>query len=54
MGTDLTFSDSTDLDCEVFANYDGTTFDNITFVSLNIANAKVKSVPISQGPAYIR
>ena len=50
----ITGSDSTDLDIEVFASYDGTTFDNLPFVSMNVGASKVKSIPIAIGPAYIR
>lgn len=47
-------SDSTDLDAEVFASYDGTTFDNEAYVSMNLGASKVKSIPVARGPAYIR
>lgn len=50
----ITGSDSTDIDIEVFASYDGVTFDNEPYMSMNVAASKVKSVPIATGPAYIR
>jgi hypothetical protein len=50
----VTGSDSTDLDCEVFASYDGVTYDTDPYVSINVGANTVKSVPITTGPAYIR
>ena len=50
----LTDSDSTDLDAEVFTSYDGSKFDNEAYCSLNLGAGKVKSIPIAPGPAYIR
>jgi hypothetical protein len=51
---DLTGSDSTDLDADVFTSYDGSKFDNEAYCSLNLGAAKVKSIPLAPGPAYIR
>jgi hypothetical protein len=51
---DLTGSDSTDLDADVFTSYDGSKFDNEAYCSLNLGAANVKSIPLAPGPAYIR
>lgn len=44
-----TGSDSTDLDVLVYTSVGGTKFDNVSYASVNLGAAKVKTVPI-QGP----
>ncbi len=50
----LAGSNSTDLDAAVYTSYDGVRFDTEVYCSLNLSAGKVKSVPITPGPAYLR